>query len=68
MKALEAPKQIVMENPVAISSVSSQSGQTQVLSSTPPESTSNQDSNCICYMYLCFFLPGCIGGCLECVD
>jgi len=65
MKTLEAPKQIVMENPAAIPSISPQRGQTQVLSSVSPE-YEDPDPRCICCLYVCFFLPGCIGACMDC--
>ena len=63
-KKLKAPKQITMDNPLS-PGVSPNRGQTPVIESIPPES-SDPDPRCICCLYVCFFLPGCIAACADC--
>ncbi len=65
-KVLQAPKQIVMENPAVIPSVPPQRDRTQVISSSPADSDPDPDSYCLCCITTCFFLPGCVAACIDC--
>ena len=60
---MEAPKQIVMQNPISLSSVQSKIDLTET--KEVDESIKSTDC-CICWMYACFFVPGCIGACMDC--